>query len=99
MGRETLLDGSDSPRKDRIMNTITYLFWVKTCFFLFLAVDIVLFAFNFYVLGGIVLFAGLIIMWRLYRCPVCKCHLDPRLALREMEYCPSCGCDFISHKK
>ena len=37
-----------------VMNTITYLFWVKACFFLFLVVDIVLFAFNFYVLGGII---------------------------------------------
>lgn len=81
------------------MNTITYLFLLKVCFFLSLGVDIVLFAFNYTLLGAVVLFVELILMRKLYRCPECKCPLDFRLSLRKMEYCPSCGCDFISDRK
>lgn len=81
------------------MNTITYLFLLKACFFLSLGADILLFIFNYTLLGAVVLFAELILMWKLYRCPECKCHLDFRMPLRKMEYCPSCGCDFISDKK
>ena len=80
------------------MNTITYLFCVKTGFLLSLAADILLFACGHPIPGGIVLFASLLLLWRLYRCPACKRPLDIRLPLRETEYCPSCGCDFISHK-
>lgn len=102
MGPKTVIHnaaGRQIARKDRAMNTITYLFLVKACFLLSLGVDIILFTFNLPVLGTIALFGGLIIMWRLYRCPECKCHLDFRLSLSKIEYCPSCGCDFISHKK
>lgn len=81
------------------MNTITYLFLLKACFFLSLGVDIVLFVFNYTLLGAVVLFAELIAMRRLYRCPKCKYSLDFRTPLRKMEYCPSCGCDFISDEK
>lgn len=81
------------------MNTITYLFFVKVCFFLFLGFDITLFALGYTVPGAMVLFGELFLMQRFYRCPECKSALDIRVPLRKMEYCPSCGCDFVSHKK
>ena len=81
------------------MNTLTYLFCLKAGFFLSLGVDILLLAFHHPIPGGILLLGGLTVMWRFYRCPECKRPLDLRLPLREMEYCPSCGCDFTSHTK
>ena len=76
------------------MTTIRYLNILKTCFLIFLGGDILLFAFHYNVLGVIILFSGLILMWRLYRCPNCKHSLDDRVSLKDVECCPYCGYDF-----
>ena len=81
------------------MSTIKYLKLLKICDSLLLGGDILLFAFGYKVWGVIVLFSGFIIMWRLYRCPICKHELDYRVSLNEIECCPYCGYDFhINHK-
>ena len=85
-------------KRDNPINVITYLTFLKTCFLLFLGGDILLFAFHHRLLGVILLFSGLFLMWRLYRCPVCKCPLDGRMSLRKMNCCPCCGCDFTAQK-
>ena len=81
------------------MSTIKYLKLLKTCFSLFLGGDILLFAFDYKVPGTIVLFSGLFLMWRLYRCPNCKHELDDRMSLKDIECCPYCGYDFHKEPK
>ena len=80
------------------MTVIQYLL-LKLCFFLFLAGDILLLAFGDKWLGVIILFSGLLAMWRLYRCPSCGHSLDDRVSLKEIRYCPYCGCDFHAERK
>lgn len=81
-----------------MMNAITYLFLIKTCFFLFLGVVIIMFALDYNIVAAILLVIGLVLMWKLYRCPECKCHLDYRVPLRDQDYCPSCGCNLTLHE-
>ena len=81
------------------MSTIKYLKLLKTCDSLLLAGDILLFAFGYKVWGVIVLFSGFIIMWRLYRCPICKHELDYRVSLNDIECCPYCGYNFHKNIK
>ena len=81
------------------MTAIQYLNLLKTCSLIFLGGDILLFAFDHKVLGVIVLFSELVLMWRLYRCPNCRHSLDERVSLRDVECCPYCGYDFHKMRK
>ena len=81
------------------MTTIQYLNILKTGSLIFLGVDILLLAFGYKVLGVILLFGGLILMWRLYRCPNCNHSLDDRVSLKDVECCPYCGYDFHKIRK
>lgn len=79
------------------MNYISYLFLLKTGFLLFLGCDVIIFALGLNIVAFVLLVVGLALMRKLYCCPECKCHLDFRIPLRELNNCPSCGCDFASH--
>ena len=81
------------------MSVIKYLKLLKACSFLLLGGDILLFAFGHKVLGLIVLFSGLYLMWKLYRCPICDHALDERMSLEDIECCPYCGYDFHKGRK
>jgi len=75
-----------------------YLRWVRRGDFGLLAGVIVLFILGLRVIPTVLLLAGTVCAWRLYRCPECGCTFDPRVSLDKLTYCHSCGFDLTAHR-